>query len=171
MEGKKLMAVDLGVPVKVPVPAVGKQVIGKDRWEFIHGLKAEGQSVSQIARITGSDRKTVRTCLAQPQWQPYRRGPTVNTLLGPHAAWLDQRAAPSRRVAPLMLHLAAPLLTPAGLFPGQGPAHGGRLAWTCHAAVAPLVPASWLCLGRRARSRTAESAVGTLSYRGLQLYR
>jgi hypothetical protein len=72
MEGEKLMAVDLGAPVKVPVPAVGKedQVIGKDRWEFILRLKAEGQSVSQIARITGSDRKTVRTCLAQPQWQP-----------------------------------------------------------------------------------------------------
>ena len=88
MEGEKLMAVDLGVPVKVPVPAVGteEQVIGKDQWEFIHRLKAKGQSVSQIARITGLDRKTVRTCLAQPQWQPYRRGPTGDTLLGPHAA-------------------------------------------------------------------------------------
>jgi transposase len=95
MEGKKLMTVEGGEPVKVPVPEVGaeEQVIGKDRWEFIHKLKAAGQSVSQIARITGTDRKTVRSCLARSHWHPYRREPRGNTLLGPYAAWLEQRAA------------------------------------------------------------------------------
>lgn len=56
-------------------------------------VKAEGQSVSEIARITGADRKTVRACLARSQWQPYRREPTGDTLLTPHMAWLEQRAA------------------------------------------------------------------------------
>ena len=55
MEGEKLMAVDLGVPVKVPVPAVGteEQVIGKDRWEFIHRLSVKELRLWANASLTG----------------------------------------------------------------------------------------------------------------------
>jgi hypothetical protein len=38
-------------------------------------------SVSQIARTSGLDRKTVRRALAQAAWQPYRRAPAGQTLL------------------------------------------------------------------------------------------
>ena len=48
--------------------------------------------MSQIARVTGADRKTVRTCLARSQWEPYHREPASDTLLAPHLAWLEQRA-------------------------------------------------------------------------------
>jgi hypothetical protein len=53
----------------------------------MHKLKAEGQSVSQIARVTGVDRETVRHRLARSQWDPCRREPPGDTLLTPHMAW------------------------------------------------------------------------------------
>jgi transposase len=49
-------------------------------------------NVSQIARSSGLDRKTVRRALAQEAWHPYRRAPAEETVLGPHRAWLVQRA-------------------------------------------------------------------------------
>ena len=67
-------------------------VVGKERWEEIHRLRAAGVSVSQIARSSGLDRKTVRRALAQDAWQPYRRAPAEETVLGPHRAWLVERA-------------------------------------------------------------------------------
>src|SRR5262245_44582513 len=67
----------VGAPANVPVPEVGTEepVIGKERWEEIRRMRAEGQAVSQIARATGLDRKTVRRCLRQSEWTPYRRAP------------------------------------------------------------------------------------------------
>jgi transposase len=55
-------------------------------------MRAAGQSVSQIARVTGLDRKTVRSCLRKAQWQPYRRAAGGQTLLSAHRAWLLERA-------------------------------------------------------------------------------
>ncbi len=55
-------------------------------------MRAEGQSVSQIARATGLDRKTVRATLGKAEWVPYRRLPVAATLLSPHATWLAERA-------------------------------------------------------------------------------
>jgi len=51
MEGEKLMAVDLGVPVKVPVPAVGteEQVIGKDHQRFEHWIREQAAITTGIA--------------------------------------------------------------------------------------------------------------------------
>ena len=95
MDGSQEMDLGGAAPVNVSVPGTGTEtnVIAKDRWEFMHKLKAEGQTVSQIARVTGADRKTVRTCLARSQWEPYHREPASDTLLAPHLAWLEQRAA------------------------------------------------------------------------------
>lgn len=55
-------------------------------------MHAEKQSVSQIDRGTGLDRKTVRGCLRKPEWTPYRRTPLADTLLSVHQAWLVERA-------------------------------------------------------------------------------
>jgi len=94
MDGSQEMDLGGAAPVNVSVPGTGTEtnVIAKDRWELMHKLKAEGQTVSQIARVTGADRKTVRTCLARSQWEPYHREPASDTLLAPHLAWLEQRA-------------------------------------------------------------------------------
>lgn len=66
-------------------------MISKERREELQRMRAEGQSVSQIARATGLDRKTVRATLGKAEWIPYRRLPVAATLLSPHAAWLAER--------------------------------------------------------------------------------
>lgn len=55
-------------------------------------MYAEKRSVSEIGRLTGLDRKTVRTCLRKSEWIPYRRAKAPGGLLTPHAAWLAERA-------------------------------------------------------------------------------
>jgi transposase len=101
MDGKLMLADAVGptadcvgAPVKVPVPEVGTEepVIGQERWEEIRRMRVEGQAVSQIARATGLDRKTVRRCLRQSQWTAYRRTQTAQTLLSAHMGWLAERA-------------------------------------------------------------------------------
>ena len=49
-------------------------------------------TVSEIARTTDLDRKTVRRCLRQREWTPYRRAPAGETLLTAHLPWLKERA-------------------------------------------------------------------------------
>lgn len=90
MEGNEAM---VEVPAKVSVPEVGAEVpvISKERWEELQRMRAEGQSVSQIARAAGLDRKTVRATLGKAEWIPYRRLPVAATLLSPHATWLAER--------------------------------------------------------------------------------
>jgi transposase len=68
-------------------------VVGKERWEELHRLKAAGLTVSGIARATALDRKTVRRCLRQLRWQAYRRAAGRESLIAPHRAWLVERAA------------------------------------------------------------------------------
>ncbi len=94
MDGKQMMADEVGTPGNLPAPNVGVEepVIGKERWEEIRRMRSEKRSVSQIARLTGLDRKTVRSCLRKSQWTPYRRANTPGGLLSPHAAWLAERA-------------------------------------------------------------------------------
>ena len=67
MDGEQLLAVPGESPVIVAVPELGTEadVISKDRWEQMRQLRAAGHTVSQIARETGADRKTVRACLAR----------------------------------------------------------------------------------------------------------
>jgi transposase len=78
----------------VAAPKVGAEipVISKERWEQMRRMCGEGQTVSQIARASGLDRKTVRRSLRKPEWLPYRRTPIAETLLSAHQAWLVERA-------------------------------------------------------------------------------
>jgi transposase len=95
MEGYQVVnTAVVDVPVMVSVPEVGAEmpVISKERWEEMRRMRAEGQSVSQISRTTGLDRKTVRSCVRKAEWIPYRRTPLAETLLSAHQAWLVDRA-------------------------------------------------------------------------------
>lgn len=68
-------------------------MVGKERWEEIRRLRFEQQwGLSQIARELGLDRKTVRRCLRQSTWQPYKRAAVGETLLTTHEEYLRQRA-------------------------------------------------------------------------------
>jgi transposase len=68
-------------------------MVGQERWQEIHRLfRAERIPVAEIARRLDLDRKTVRRCLRQATWQPYTRPARADTLLGPHAEWLRERA-------------------------------------------------------------------------------
>jgi len=84
----------MGGCATVPLPSQGTEatVVGKDGWEEIRRLRDAGQSISEIARATGFDRKTVRSCLRKAQWTPYRRQPGGPTLLAGHIDWLAARA-------------------------------------------------------------------------------
>ena len=66
-------------------------MLGQQQWEAVHARHAQGQTISAIARELDMDRKTVRTCLRQSSWQPYRRA-ACGGLLEPHRDWLAERA-------------------------------------------------------------------------------
>lgn len=85
-----LVAADLA---KVPVLIEGTEapVVGKERWEELHRLRASGRTISEIARLSGYDRKTVRRCLREQSWTPYQRE-AVPGLLEVHRPWLIERA-------------------------------------------------------------------------------
>jgi transposase len=65
-------------------------VLGQQQWEAVHERRARRQSISAIARDLELDRKTVRSCLQQESWQPYRRA--ASGLLDEHRPWLTERA-------------------------------------------------------------------------------
>ena len=85
---------NIGAPATMPVPGVGGEepVVGQERWEELHRLKAVGMTVSGIARATGLDRKTVRRCVRQVRWQAYRRAGKRGGLLDEHRGWIEERA-------------------------------------------------------------------------------
>lgn len=91
MEGKEVV---VEAPATVATPEMGMEasVLSKERWEQLRRLRAAGTSVSQLARMSGLDRKTVRAALGKDAWMPYRRAPVAETLLTPHRAWLVERA-------------------------------------------------------------------------------
>ncbi|MFN7426374.1 MAG: IS21 family transposase [bacterium] len=66
-------------------------VLGQQQWEAVHERRSRGQDISAIARELDLDRKSVRRCLNQASWQPYRRAKTVS-LLDAHRQWLTERA-------------------------------------------------------------------------------
>ena len=77
-------------------------MIRQDRWEEIHRLSGEQVPIAEIARRFDLDRKTVRRCLRQEQWQPYRRPERTDTLLAEHADFLRQRAPQVRYSARIL---------------------------------------------------------------------
>jgi transposase len=89
-----LQGADIGALATMAAPGVGAEdeVVGQERWEEVRRLKAEGMTVSGIARTTGLDRKTVRRCLRQERWQAYRRQSNREALLAAHLGWLTERA-------------------------------------------------------------------------------
>src|SRR5690349_19233167 len=84
---------------EVPATVLGSNpdaegsLIGEQQWQAIHARRAAGQSVSAIARELDLDRKTVRSCLREQSWRPYRREVLGPTLLDEHRQWLVQRAS------------------------------------------------------------------------------
>ena len=66
-------------------------VLGQQQWEAVHARRAQGESISAIARELDLDRKTVRNCLQQSSWKPYQRAAPTG-LLDEHQAWLAERA-------------------------------------------------------------------------------
>ena len=82
-------------PANVPGlnPHAEGNLIGEQLWQAIHQRHRAGQSISVIAREMDLDRKTVRGCLRQPCWTPYRREALAPTLLDGEREWLGERAA------------------------------------------------------------------------------
>lgn len=70
-----------------------ERMVQEARWREIHRMAREEQlSITEIARRLDLDRKTVRRCLRQVQWQPYQRPTRTDTLLAEHAEFLRERA-------------------------------------------------------------------------------
>ena len=90
-------AEDRSTQVTATVPGLNPDaegsLIGEQQWQAIHARRAGGQSVSAIARELDLDRKTVRSCLREQSWRPYRREAVGPTLLDEHRQWLTERAA------------------------------------------------------------------------------
>lgn len=82
----------IGVTVSGLKPDTESDVIGREQWQVIHDRRAGGASVSALAREFDLDRKTVRNCLRQATWAPYRRKKGVATMLDAHRTWLVERA-------------------------------------------------------------------------------
>jgi transposase len=67
-------------------------MVQQERWVEIRRLRFEDRvSVSEIARRLDLDRKTVRRCLRQSEWQRYERQPRTETLLTEHVQYLTER--------------------------------------------------------------------------------
>lgn len=79
--------------VSESAPHSEADMVREERWEEIRRLYfQERHGVSKIARLLELDRKTVRRCLRQSAWQPYRREAAGDTLLTAHADFLRERA-------------------------------------------------------------------------------
>ncbi len=90
----------MGPPVEADSEAV---MVARKRWEEIRRLFCDERvSIAEIARRLQLDRKTVRRCIRQEQWQPYQRPPKQETLLTEHADFLRERAAQVRYSAQIL---------------------------------------------------------------------
>lgn len=68
-------------------------MVHKERWEEVRRRYfQERKAIAEIARGLDMDRKTVRRCVHEEQWQPYQRVRGGPTLLSAHEEYLRQRA-------------------------------------------------------------------------------
>ena len=80
-----------------------ERMVPEDRWREIHRMARDEQlPITEIARRCDLDRKTVRRCLRQSQWQPYQRPTRTDTLLAAHADYLRERAPAVRYSAQVL---------------------------------------------------------------------
>ena len=78
-------------------------MVRQERWEEIRRLWVRDRvPVAEIARRLDLDRKTIRRCLRDTEWKPYRRAPRPDTLLAPHADYLRARAPQVRYSAQIL---------------------------------------------------------------------
>ena len=109
------------------------RMVGRELWEELHRARTvDGVSVSALARRFGLDRKTVRRCLAQPAWRPYRRVAKTDTRLAEHAGYLPIE----RQGANLFFQLISrryergPMITSKQSFGAWGDVFGDRVIAT-----------------------------------------
>lgn len=87
---------------EVALPEEGPMV-RQERWEELRRLwQQERVPIAELARRFGLDRKTVRRCLRDTTWRPYRRPSPAETLLTPHAEYLQARAPKVRYSAQVL---------------------------------------------------------------------
>ena len=91
-EEDRLIEECAAVTVSGSNPDTEDSLIGEQQWQAIHERRAAGQRVSAIAREFDLDRKTVRSCLRQKVWTPYRKEVSTPTMLDAHREWLAERA-------------------------------------------------------------------------------
>jgi transposase len=91
-QGPRALSIAGATTVPGSHPDAEVSLIGQQQWQAIHDRRAAGHSVSAIAREFALDRKTVRSCLLEPNWRPYRRRTPAASLLDAHRAWLAERA-------------------------------------------------------------------------------
>ena len=66
-------------------------MIKGDEWFMIRQLFKEGLTISEIARRTGRDRKTVRRAINAPEQPAYRQRPPVASKLDPYKDYVRRR--------------------------------------------------------------------------------
>lgn len=67
-------------------------MVHKERWEEVRRRYfQERKAIAEIARGLDMDRKTVRRCVREEQWQPYQRVRGGPMLLSGHEEYLRQR--------------------------------------------------------------------------------
>src|SRR6266536_2590269 len=101
----------MSLKIEVETGSIGPEVtprqevpmVRQERWEEIRRLWVrERVAVAEIARRLDLDRKTIRRCLRDTEWRPYRRAPRPDTLLAPHADYLRARAPQVRYSAQIL---------------------------------------------------------------------
>ncbi len=79
-------------------------MVRRDRWEEIRRLwSTERVPIAALARRFDLDRKTVRRCVRDASWEPYRRPARTDTLLAAHAASVRDRAPAVNYSAQILL--------------------------------------------------------------------
>ncbi|MCL6106499.1 MAG: hypothetical protein M1309_04005 [Actinobacteria bacterium] len=66
-------------------------MIQGDEWFMIRQLFREGLTISEIARRTGRDRKTVRKAISAPKQPAYKPRVPAESKLDPYKEYIDSR--------------------------------------------------------------------------------